>query len=459
MIQVVLKNGKYAIYSNGIGGQIPPVNTIAPVISGTTTLGSTLSCTTGTWTGKPITFYYAYQWRRNGVAILGANSNTYVTTFADSLAIISCEVTANNCGYVIPSNTVAPAISGPIVLGQTLTSTTGTWSSTIPVTYSYQWLRGSTYIGTNSNSYTLISADLGQNITCVVTAANEAGVASTTSNSLSILSTLLDVYPSAAAAYSVRLLKGSFYTSNAIKVRRSSDNSEQDIGFTTSGNLDQTALTTFCGAGDGYIVTWYDQSGNARNATQASPGNQPQIVSSGSVITQNSKPTLQFVSGSVSKLEGVWSQIITTESNFGVFAMNNASYNFGRVLSQSGNGNDYDAGGYIPMIRNGTSSAMCSFTSAGAIASSAITYSTQTLFSSIHTGTQVANKVNNDSEVVAGDTLNLTVTRTSIGGETSTSVGTGYLDGTVQEVIIYYTNETANRTGISTNINTHYGIY
>ena len=120
---------------------------------------------------------------------------------------------------------------------------------------------------------------------------------------------------------------------------------------------------------------------------------------------------------------------------------------------------DYDAGAYIPILRNGTTAAVCSFTSAGVLSSSAISYSTQTLFSSIHSGSQVANKVNNDSEVVTGDSLNLNVERTAIGGPTSTSIATGSLDGTVQEVVIYYTDQTANRTGISNNINTYYGIY
>ena len=105
-------------------------------------------------------------------------------------------------------------------------------------------------------------------------------------------SLLLDLYPSAAAAYSVRKLRTA-YTGSAIRVRRSSDNAEQDIGF-VAGNLDTTALTTFCLATDGFVTTWYDQSGNAANATQTTAANQPQIVSSGAVITVNSKPATNF---------------------------------------------------------------------------------------------------------------------------------------------------------------------
>lgn len=103
---------------------------------------------------------------------------------------------------------------------------------------------------------------------------------------------LLDTYPNAAVAYSVRKLRAA-YTGSAIRVRRSSDNAESDIGFTALGNLDTTSLTSFCGAGNGFVTTWYDQSGSGVNATQTTAANQPQIVSSGSVINQNSKPTIQ----------------------------------------------------------------------------------------------------------------------------------------------------------------------
>jgi hypothetical protein len=56
----------------------------------------------------------------------------------------------------------------------------------------------------------------------------------------------------ASAAYSVRLLSSN-YTGKALQVRRSSDNTTQDIGFTASGDLDNSALLTFVGTGDGFV--------------------------------------------------------------------------------------------------------------------------------------------------------------------------------------------------------------
>jgi hypothetical protein len=76
---------------------------------------------------------------------------------------------------------------------------------------------------------------------------------------------------SGAAAYSLRKLRTA-YTGNAIRVRRSSDSAETNIGFGSDGNLNTTALLAHCGSGDGFVTTWYDQSGNGRNATQTTAG-------------------------------------------------------------------------------------------------------------------------------------------------------------------------------------------
>lgn len=108
---------------------------------------------------------------------------------------------------------------------------------------------------------------------------------------------LLDTYSGAAVAYSLRKLS-STYTGHAIRVRRSSDNTEQNIGFDSNGNLDTTALTTFVGANDGFVTTWYDQSGNLNNVIQSTASNQAKIVSAGSVNaivgTGTSHPCIKF---------------------------------------------------------------------------------------------------------------------------------------------------------------------
>jgi hypothetical protein len=97
----------------------------------------------------------------------------------------------------------------------------------------------------------------------------------------------------ATAAYGLRRLYAS-WTGAAIRVRRSSDDSEADIGFTANGELNTTALLAFCGSGDGFVTTWYDQSVNGHHATQGTAANQPQIVSNGVIEKQNGRPALLF---------------------------------------------------------------------------------------------------------------------------------------------------------------------
>jgi len=88
------------------------------------------------------------------------------------------------------------------------------------------------------------------------------------------------------------------YTGFCIRVRRSSDNTERNIGFV--GNVIDTAdLLAFVGAGNGFVVTKYDQSVNGFNATQATAANQPRIVSAGVLDTRNGKPSVVALGNSV----------------------------------------------------------------------------------------------------------------------------------------------------------------
>lgn len=108
------------------------------------------------------------------------------------------------------------------------------------------------------------------------------------------MSPLLDQIGTAAgAAFGLRLLRNG-YAGSAVRVRRSSDNLEADIGFNADGSLNTTALLAHCGAGSGFVTTWYDQSTNGRNLVQTTAANQPRIVNAGAVETVNGKPSILF---------------------------------------------------------------------------------------------------------------------------------------------------------------------
>jgi hypothetical protein len=98
------------------------------------------------------------------------------------------------------------------------------------------------------------------------------------------------VQQNAVGAFSMRKLRLS-YTGACIRVRRSSDNAESDIGFNDEGNLNTTALTTFVGSGSAFIVTWYDQSGTFSNVSQSTAAHQPRIVLNGTVDLLGSRPS------------------------------------------------------------------------------------------------------------------------------------------------------------------------
>lgn len=90
------------------GGATAPVNTAAPTISGTAQVGSTLTSTTGSWSGSP-TPTYARQWLRNGADISGATSATYQPVTGDIGATISVRVTAANSAGSASATSAATA--------------------------------------------------------------------------------------------------------------------------------------------------------------------------------------------------------------------------------------------------------------------------------------------------------------------------------------------------------------
>ncbi len=106
------------------------------------------------------------------------------------------------------------------------------------------------------------------------------------------------IFRGAAAAYSTRIPSESAYSGPLMRVRESAGNTEQDIYASSVadvyGNqwLDTTALLAFVGANNGFVTTWYDQSGGGNHMVQATAGSQPRIVLAGAVDLSNGKPAI-----------------------------------------------------------------------------------------------------------------------------------------------------------------------
>jgi hypothetical protein len=258
---------------------------------------------------------------------------------------------------------------------------------------------------------------------------------------------LLDTYTDAYIAYSVRLLR-SAYTGSAIRVRRSSDNTEQDIGFDVSGNLDESALTTFVGANNGFVTTWYDQSGNARNATQSTAINQPQIVSNGTVLKRNSQPILQTNGQSVlytasSALEGRLQSIFFTlykaSTNASVAMMSTGDTQYFPLRLATGADRFYNSSVNITAPILPTALNLISiFQNTNTLVGSA--YENSTLLANYTT----LSKLFGGQHTLFGRFTNLNLLPNQYG---------------IPEVIIYASDKSSDRTGIESNINSYYGIY
>jgi hypothetical protein len=274
---------------------------------------------------------------------------------------------------------------------------------------------------------------------------------------------LLDTYSGAVGAYSLRKLSST--STYAIRVRRSSDNTEMNIGFDGSGNLDTTALTTFVGAGNGFVVTWYDQSGNANNTTQSNATFQPQIVSSGTILTKNGKPTVSFNGNS--NLVGNQKIINNTAvSIFSVFSVNSLTNR--AAVWDIGTATGYN---HFTLDVNtwSTSGQKFGFYACNSSFDSSLSTNLNQNLVSIIANTAVGNNIILNTKYSINSTLGTltgsasdtyrdfsSVSKFSIGSFDTLGIP---LAGQIQEIVFYPTNKTTTQTSIDSNINTYYSIY
>ena len=90
------------------------------------------------------------------------------------------------------------------------------------------------------------------------------------------------IYTQTVGAYALRRLFG-LYAGPQVRLRRSTDNAETDVYFNINGSIQNLNLTTWLGGGTGYVTTWYDQSGNGNNVTQATTSKQPKYVTTNKI--------------------------------------------------------------------------------------------------------------------------------------------------------------------------------
>jgi hypothetical protein len=272
-----------------------------------------------------------------------------------------------------------------------------------------------------------------------------------------IVSLLLDTYPDAAAAYSLRKLRTA-YTGSAIRVRRSSDNTETDIGF-VSNQLDTAAITTFVGAGNGFVTTWYDQSGNVNNTIQTTSGNQPLIVLAGTLYTLNGKPSVYW--------DNVSSQYLITANFASPISQPISTYTVSKVEAININASviyDSSTTTGFALLHGGNSE------SAPLNLSLGINSGTSIGIESTVVATKLVSVLCNTTNTNAFVNGVQKVTNQNVGSNSLGGITIGNLRplglynvysfyGWISELVFYPSLQTANNTAITNNINSYYSIY
>jgi hypothetical protein len=251
---------------------------------------------------------------------------------------------------------------------------------------------------------------------------------------------LFDSYPNATLAYSLRQLN-QLYTGSALRVREDGSNTETDIGFDINGELDVASIISHCGSNNGYVTTWYDQSGNTNNATQSLANDQPLIYNGSSINETNGKPSLSFSGGRILLINNP----VTTATNFLLSAVNTAA------------ANQFPWGGSDSFLFYASTSTtrFRGLSSDLNYVRTVPTAGTQEHYVvDLSSGTATF-RVNAITGVTGARSADATL-GTLGDGQGNTS---GRHTGTIQEFIIWNSSQLQARSGIETNTNNYYSIY
>ena len=280
---------------------------------------------------------------------------------------------------------------------------------------------------------------------------------------------LFDDYPGAAAGYSVRRLN-TLYTGACMRVRRSSDNTEQNIGFDGNGELDTAALISFVGPGNsGFVRTWFDQSqsggtGVGKDLEQTAAARQPLIYNGTSIVTENGKPAIDFdgvddgLNNSTNVTSSSVANTVITVSRIPVGSLIAQTFSFYRVqrhiqhtgfysnksISTNRVNNPYEKYGFINLANQSLLFSWWNGNTSGS------------LFDEIFLD---QNSVSQSSTAASGGYAVTPSGSNCIGFRSDTN--NQFVNGVYQEVILYIRDQDAEakKTGIEKNVNEYYRVY
>ena len=253
----------------------------------------------------------------------------------------------------------------------------------------------------------------------------------------------------AEAAYSTRRLNGN--VTDCMVIRRASDSTTTTIGFDGSGNIDESAITTFCTGTTCTVVTWKDQSGNGNDATAAASGNEPTIYTGGALVKENGKVAVDFASN---RLQANVSATLTAQT-VAVVATTGSAASWQRILSQSTSSQE-DSLNYIPVLRNSNTNLVTGRDGGNKGGLMPIIYDEQFLFSALNTGSALTNFLNGTSNTTTNYSFSESVDLLSLGNGTTTSDDRP-LNGVIQEAVVYHSaKSTTDLNSIESNIGDYF---
>jgi hypothetical protein len=262
-------------------------------------------------------------------------------------------------------------------------------------------------------------------------------------------------------AYSLRRLL-SLYTGPLVRVRRSSDDTTADIGFTLAGALDTTALLDFVGANNGFVTRWYDQTGGGNHIEQGTLTAQPSIVTAGVVNVLNGLPAVKF--------DGTDDYLTIASS--GLYAAGAAT--MGLVFSGAsaansvvvGESNNAGGGALYRLLRSSTAAwnVQATNNSGSLWANSA---SGDTSFDAAQhqmfyadSGSQINTHRDGAPKHVAFAATRsgtMTLSNMNVGAHLNGGTPANFLNGNVQELVLWNSNQSVDRVAISDAQKTYWG--
>ena len=208
-------------------------------------------------------------------------------------------------------------------------------------------------------------------------------------------------------------------------------------------------ISAFDDTRDGFVHTWFDQSGSGNNATQSTQdADQPKIVSAGTYLGE-----LDFDGDS----QFLDMPAITAKSIFALMSAKTAETGTQRLIPIVGN--EVTTGrSYIFIPNNESPFNGYAISLDGAVADSGSWYLNGTFKAS-------GGNLGTFGDIVSEQTMLQTIIYTTAGDPATTvnSIcrvsGVEIGDATFKELILFSSDQTDNRSAIETNINDHYSIF